>query len=78
LNADPGTKYEALLRYVAPQTSRNPQGGASFVAEAELTAPDAGINVGSKGFAIVYGREVRLGYWLLRKPLAGIRQFFGT
>ena len=77
LNADPGSKYEALLRYVAPQTSANPQGGISFVAEAELTAPDVGINVGSKGYAIVYGEEVRLGYWLFRKPLAGIRHFLG-
>lgn len=77
LNADPGSKYDALLHYVAPQTSVNPQGGASFVAEAALSAPHAGIAVGSKGFAIVYGDEVRLGYWLLRKPLAAIRHFLG-
>ena len=41
LNADPGSKYEARLSYVAPQTSKNPQGGASFVAEAELIDLDA-------------------------------------
>lgn len=73
LNADPGTKYEARLNYVAPQTSKTPQGVSSFIAEAELAAPIAGIMAGSKGSAIVYGEDVRIGYWLFRKPLAGIR-----
>ena len=77
LNADPGSKYVALLHYMAPQTSKSPEGGASFIAEAELTAPNAPIKVGSKGFAIVYGEEVRVGYWLLRKPMAGVRHFLG-
>jgi Biotin-lipoyl like len=77
LNADPSSKYEAVLNYVAIQTSDNPQGGASFIAEAELTVPEAQIKVGSKGSAIVYGEEVRMGYWLLRKPLASIRHFLG-
>jgi hypothetical protein len=77
LNADPSSKYEAVLNYVAIQTSDNPQGGASFIAEAELTVPEAQIKVGSKGSAIVYGEKVRMGYWLLRKPLASIRHILG-
>ncbi len=77
LNADPGKKYEARLSYVAPQTSKTPEGGASFISEADLSNADAQLVVGSKGSAIVYGEEVRLGYWLIRKPLAGIRSFLG-
>jgi len=77
LNADPGTRHEAKLNYVAPQASKNPEGGSSFIAEAELTDIDARIMVGSKGSAIVYGEDVRMGYWLIRKPLAGIRDLFG-
>lgn len=77
LNADPGRKYEARLSYVAPQTSKNPEGGASFISEANLTNTDARIMVGSKGSAIVYGEEVLLGYWLIRKPLAGVRSLLG-
>jgi len=77
LNADPSSKYEAVLNYVAIQTSDNPKGGASFIAEAEFTLPEARIKVGSKGSAIVYGEKVRVGYWLLRKPLASIRHFLG-
>ncbi len=77
LNADPASKYEARLNYVAPQTSKNPQGGASFIAEAELTAPDARIKVGSKGYAIVYGEEVSVCYWLLRKPMSSVRYHLG-
>jgi multidrug resistance efflux pump len=77
LNADPSSKHQAMLNYMAPQTSKNPQGGASFIAEADLADPDARIKVGSKGSAIVYGEEVRVGYWLLRKPLAGFRYFLG-
>lgn len=77
LNADPASKHQAMLNYMAPQTSKNPQGGASFIAEADLTDPGARIKVGSKGSAIVYGEEVRVGYWLLRKPLAGFRYFLG-
>ena len=78
LNADPGTAHEARLSYVAPQTSKNPRGEASFIAEAELAAPDARIMIGSKGSAIVYGDDVRMGYLLLRKPLAGIRRLLGN
>jgi len=77
LNADPGTKHQAKLNYVAPQTSENPEGGVSFIAEAALTDTDVRIMVGSKGSAIVYGEEVRMGYWLIRKPLAGIRDLLG-
>ena len=58
-------------------TSKNPEGGASFISEANLTNPDVQIMVGSKGSAIVYGEEVRLGYWLIRKPLAGVRSLLG-
>ena len=77
LNADPGMKHQAMLNYVAPQTSENPEGGVCFIAEAALADTDARIMVGSKGSAIVYGEEVRMGYWLIRKPLAGIRDLFG-
>jgi multidrug resistance efflux pump len=77
MNSDPGSKYEARLDYVAPQTSRNPEGGASFIAEASVATPDARIRVGSKGSAIVYGEEVPTGYWLARKPLGGIRHLLG-
>lgn len=73
LNANPGRKYAARLNYVAPQTSINPQGGSSFIAEADLTSSETRLLAGSKGSAIVYGQKVRLVYWLLRKPIAGVR-----
>jgi multidrug resistance efflux pump len=77
LIADPGSKRDAWLSYVSPQASKNHNGGASFVAEAHLANQHAGIRIGSKGSAIVSGEEVSLGYWLARKPLAGMRQFLG-
>ncbi len=77
LNADPASKHTAILSYISPQVSQTPQGGAAFIAEAEFKNRNTTIKVGSKGSAIVYGESVRLIYWLLRKPLAGFRLFFG-
>ena len=77
LNADPASSYKARLDYVAPQTSNDPQGRAAFMAEAYFVSEDARVKVGSKGSAIVYGEKVSIGFWLIRKPMAGIRRYTG-
>lgn len=77
LNADPGSSLEARLDYVAPQTSKDPQGTAVFMAEAFFLSEEAQVKVGSKGSAIVYGEKVSAAFWLIRKPMGGIRRFLG-
>lgn len=35
------------------------------------------MGIGLKGMAVLYGHQVSLAYWLLRKPLANTRDFLG-
>ena len=46
---------------------------ASFPTDSGQTLP----RIGLRGTAKVYGDEVRLGYYLLRKPLLAVRQWTG-
>ena len=39
--------------------------------------PGPDVKMGLKGTAILYGDEVPLGYWLIRRPLAAVRRFIG-
>ncbi len=77
LNIAPTKRYKAYLKYIAPQASKGPNGNAHFLAEA-LFSDQASIKVGSQGTAVIYGEKVSLIYWILRKPMASVRQFLGV
>lgn len=77
LAANPLASLGASVRYVAHDTSLRPEGNYAYRLRARL---DAGSDrrVGLKGTAKVYGARVPLIYWMLRRPLATIRQALGV
>lgn len=76
LNASPLSPVEAKVRYLAHDAVERPDGNFAYRLRATLTAPTEH-RVGLKGTARLQGRWVPLAYWMLRRPLAGIRAYLG-
>jgi len=81
LNAFPDASLAASLTYVANSVVPSPQGVSSIPAEAHFMSgaieQEGRLRIGLKGSAILYGENVSLTYWLLRKPWASLRKFLG-
>lgn len=77
LNTRPESGISAKLDYIADHTKVSTQGVPSFQAEAQWAEQDEGVKVGLKGTAILYGENVSLFYWLVRRPWASFRRLFG-
>lgn len=77
LNAAPNLSYETRLSFLANSAGLSPEGIPCFVAESDWTGPHDGTALGLKGSAILYGRQVNVLYWVLRRPWAWIRETFG-
>ncbi len=81
LDSDPLRGYDGrLLRsnyYAQPQAG----GKQSYEAYAALALKDGKplpvMRIGARGVAKVYGPKAPVGYWLARRPIAAVRQFFG-
>jgi hypothetical protein len=67
------------LRYVAHDAVPRPDGSYAYRVRARLALPSdrAELRVGLKGTAKLSGPWVPLVYWMLRRPLAVIRQHVG-
>lgn len=76
-NPDPLQAIPAKLRTLSWEASARPDGSLAYRARATLTGATRSA-IGVKGVARVAGEPVRLGYWVLRRPLAALRQFFGA
>lgn len=76
LNASPFNAVAAKLRYVAHDAVQRPDGTFAYRARAALAVPTEH-RVGLKGTARLTGRWVPLAYWVLRRPLAALRQTIG-
>jgi multidrug resistance efflux pump len=76
LNASPFDPVDAKLRYVAHDASARPDGSFAYRVRADL-AEKPTHRIGLKGTAKLTGGWVPLGYWMLRRPVAAVRQFLG-
>lgn len=76
-NPDPLQAIPAKLRTLSWEASARPDGSLAYRARATLDGPTRS-TIGVKGVARIAGEPVRLGYWVLRRPLAALRQFFGA
>ena len=76
LNVSPEHSYFAKLNYVADYSEVNEDQLPSFVAEADWNN-DYNLKLGLKGTAILYGDDVTLFYWIVRRPWGSLRNFFG-
>ncbi len=77
LNTDSATSREAHLTYISDHATVSPKGIPAFLAEAKFDSNVDNIRMGIQGTAVIYGKKVSLGYWLIRRPLAAIRNFIG-
>ena len=81
LDSDPLRGYDGtLLRsnyYAEPQAG----GEQAYEAYAALFEEDGKplpvMRIGARGVAKVYGPKAPIGYWLARRPISAVRQFFG-
>lgn len=76
LNADPLAPLNATLRYVAYEAQLRPDSHYAYRVRAILPAGIAP-RIGLKGTAKLTAGEVTLAYWIIRRPLAGIRAWLG-
>ncbi|HQD16183.1 MAG TPA: HlyD family efflux transporter periplasmic adaptor subunit [Ottowia sp.] len=76
LSASPTESITATLRYMAHEAQRRPDGQQALRVRATLDAATPQ-RIGQKGTARLEGEEVKLGYWVLRRPLAAVREFLG-
>lgn len=76
LSATPLTPVAATLRYVSYDALQRPDGSYAYRVRARLDGVTEH-RVGLKGTARLSGNWVPLAYWMLRRPLALIRQTLG-
>lgn len=74
LAASPLTPVSGTLRYMSHRAIARPDGSYAYRVRARLLAP-TGQRIGLKGTARLGGQRVPLIYWMLRRPLASVRQF---
>ena len=76
LNASPLHSVSAFVRYASHDAVQRPDGNYAYRVRAKIDGK-AGHRVGLKGTAKLNGSWVPLGYWILRRPLAALRQMVG-
>ena len=77
LDSDPSVSRSARLSFLANRIETATDGTPSFRAEADWATPDPTVRMGLQGTAVLYGHDVSLGYWLMRRPLAAVRSRLG-
>ncbi len=76
LNSSPLFTVDAQVRYVAHDAVQRPDGSYAYRVRASLEHPTEH-RVGLKGTAKLNGSSVPMVYWVLRRPIAAIRQMIG-
>lgn len=74
LNIDPDIHRKAYLEYIGNEVVLSDQQIPSFLAEANWEEPLSDVKPGLKGTAVLYGQEVSLFYYLIRKPWIMLRR----
>ena len=74
---NPNHPYAATLRYASYRADLSPEGILAYRLKASLKNKKQPPRLGLRGTAKIYGKEVRLFYYLLRRPLAMARQLLG-
>lgn len=74
LSASPFSSQAGKLRYIGHDAVARPDGSYAYRARARLEGGNKQ-RIGLKGTAKLHGRWVPFAYWMLRRPLATIRQW---
>ncbi|HEY8096719.1 MAG TPA: HlyD family efflux transporter periplasmic adaptor subunit [Methylobacter sp.] len=77
LNVDPTTPVSAELYFAAYEAEVTPDEALAYRLKARFKQADVLPRIGLKGTAKVFGSRVPLVYYVLRRPLAALRQWMG-
>lgn len=77
LHVDPLTPLRASIERASYEATAQADGTLAYVIRAEFLPGQGLPRIGLRGTAKVYGEEVSLGYYLMRKPLAFMRRSLG-
>lgn len=78
LDMDPSRPVAAHLVQLGYEARPQPGGGLAYRFVAAFEEDAGQLQLGARGTAKVYGERVSLGYYLLRRPWAALRQFLGA
>jgi hypothetical protein len=76
LASDPLSPVPGIVRYVAYDSQKRPDGVYAYRVRASL-AGETPHRIGLKGSVRLSGEPVSVAYWIFRRPLATIREFLG-
>jgi hypothetical protein len=77
LTVRPLSPMDATVSETSYQAVLSPEGVASYRLRAVFDAPQEQARIGLRGTAKIHGERVLLGYYLLRRPLATLREWSG-
>ena len=77
MDADPLQPLEAKIERASYYAAPTENGQMAFETYARLSSPDALPRIGARGVAKIHGDTAPLIFWLLRRPIAAVRQFIG-
>ncbi|MDM8551721.1 HlyD family efflux transporter periplasmic adaptor subunit [Desulfobacterales bacterium HSG2] len=77
LNVEPDRPLPAKLRQASYDAHLTPDGILAFRLKSSFVHKGKTPRIGLRGTAKIYGKEVTLFYYLMRRPLAALRQYFG-
>jgi hypothetical protein len=77
LNVAPSAPLSGKLRQTSYEATLSPSGLLGYRLKAELTGNQSAPRIGLRGTAKIYGDRVTLFYYLLRRPIAALRQLTG-
>ncbi len=77
LNTGPGDPLAAKLREASYEARVTPNSILAFRVKASFTQKTSPPRIGLRGTAKLYGEKVSLFYFLMRRPLAALRQYLG-
>jgi hypothetical protein len=77
LNVAPERRIAAVLRYASYEAGIGPDGALSYLLKARFTEDAPPPRIGLRGTGKLYGARVTLFYFIMRRPLAALRQVLG-
>ena len=77
MDADPLNPLEAKIERASYYAAPTPDGQMAYETHARISSPYALPRIGARGVAKIYVDTAPLIFWLLRRPIAAVRQFIG-
>ncbi|MCD4677453.1 MAG: HlyD family efflux transporter periplasmic adaptor subunit, partial [Desulfobacula sp.] len=77
LNTNPSLPVSGVIEQTSYEAQKSPEGILAFPVKASIMEGKNQLRIGQQGTAKIYGKDVRLYYYLFRRPWAAIRKTIG-